>query len=90
MATFPRGKHLTTNDVRLHYLEFGSAGQPLLLLPGITSPAITWAFVSERLAQWLHVYTLDIRGRGLSEQRPGLGYRLNDYALDAKGVIEKL
>ena len=62
----------------------------MLLLPGITSPAITWGFVGERLAGHTRVTILDNRGRGLSDQRPGLGYTTSDYADDAAGVIEAL
>lgn len=84
-----RGRHCMAGDVRIHYLEFGSssAGTPLLLLPGITSPAATWAFVAGRLAGARRVVVPDIRGRGLSECRPGLGYTLDDYADDAQAVI---
>jgi len=80
------------NGIRLHYLEFHSAptNPPILLLPGITSPAITWSFVAERLATTHRVLVLDIRGRGLSESRAGLGYTLDDYAQDVRGVIEVL
>ena len=66
MTVQPRGRHLTVGDVRLHYHEIAGDGPPLVLLPGITSPAIMWDFASRRLAAFSHVYTLDIRGRGLS------------------------
>jgi N-formylmaleamate deformylase len=90
MAPGARGHHRTVNGVRLHYLEHGTEGPPLVLLPGITSPAITWAFVSERLAAFSHVFTLDNRGRGLSSGGPDLGYRLADYAADTAGLIAAL
>jgi len=84
-----RGRHCMSGDVRIHYLDFNPAapGTPLLLLPGITSPAATWAFVARRLAAKRRVVVPDIRGRGLSECRPGLGYGLDDYAGDAHAVI---
>ncbi|MFP6778138.1 MAG: hypothetical protein VCB06_07150, partial [Alphaproteobacteria bacterium] len=66
MIVQPCGRHLTVDGVRLHYHEFPGDGPPLVLLPGITSPAIMWDFVSRRLADYCHVFTLDIRGRGLS------------------------
>ena len=57
-----------TSDHRLHFLEHGEAGAPaLLILPGITSPAITWDFVAAELASDHHVFTMDLRGRGLSD-----------------------
>lgn len=82
--------YVTVGGVRLHYLEFAGDGPPLVLIPGITSPAAAWAFVGERLSKTNHVYVLDNRGRGLSDQRPGLRYRLEDYALDTAGFIETL
>jgi len=90
MSLNGRGHHRIVNGVRIHFLEHGSGGPPLVLLPGITSPAQTWAFVSDRLGAFAHVYTLDIRGRGLSQGGPDLGYRLADYAADAAALIEAL
>jgi N-formylmaleamate deformylase len=84
------GRHLTVGGVRLHYHEFSGDGPPLVLLPGITSPAIMWDFVSRRLAAFSHVYALDNRGRGLSSSGDNLEYWLADYAADAQGVIEQL
>ena len=84
-----RGMHCLSNGVRLHYLDFNHAapGTPILLLPGITSPAATWAFVARRLSASRRVVVPDIRGRGLSDSGPGLGYSLDDYAGDALGLI---
>src|SRR6185312_5710965 len=66
-------------------------GSPVVvLLPGITSPAVTWGFVAERMAEFAHVFVLDNRGRGLSDQRPGLSYRLDDYADDTAGLLQTL
>lgn len=82
--------YVAVNGVKLHFLEFGDEGRPVLLLPGITTPAILWAFVAERMAAFAHVFVLDNRGRGLSDQRPGLSYTLDDYAGDAAGVVREL
>lgn len=60
---------------------------PLVLVPGITSPAATWEFVAERLASENDVYVLDNRGRGLSQGGPTLRYRLDDYAADTTAMI---
>ena len=84
------GRHLTVGGVRLHFHEFPGDGPPLVLLPGITSPAIMWDFVSRRLADFCHVFTLDTRGRGLSSSGDDLEYWLADYAADVQGVIEQL
>jgi N-formylmaleamate deformylase len=82
--------YVVANGVKIHFLEYGEEGPTVLLLPGITTPAILWGFVSERIATYTRVIALDNRGRGLSDQRPGLSYRLEDYAADAAGVIDTL
>jgi N-formylmaleamate deformylase len=82
--------YVSSNVIKIHFLEYGAAGPNVLLIPGITTPAILWGFVAERIADYAHVVTLDNRGRGLSDQRPGLSYTLDDYAADAAGVIAAL
>jgi N-formylmaleamate deformylase len=82
--------YVTWKGIKLHVLEFGSSGPNVLLIPGITSPAITWAFVARRLAEKARVIVLDSRGRGLSDQRNGLTHTTGDYAEDAAGVIQEL
>jgi N-formylmaleamate deformylase len=84
------GRHTMANGVRLHYVRFVGDGAPLVLLPGITSPAATWEFVAEALAAHNDVYVMDIRGRGLSQGGGDLGYQLDDYAADAADFIRVL
>jgi len=90
MSSLLYGAHVHANGIRQHYLRYGGYGRPLLLIPGITSPAITWGFVAERLAEHLDVYTLDVRGRGLSESGNHLDYDLDAYARDAEDFIAAL
>jgi N-formylmaleamate deformylase len=82
--------YVEAKGIKLHFLQYGAVGPQVLLLPGITSPAITWGIVGEQLGGQARVTILDNRGRGLSDQRPGLGHTTNDYADDAAGVIEAL
>ncbi|GJE44736.1 alpha/beta hydrolase [Methylobacterium soli] len=83
MAT---GYHVHANGIRQHLIRHPGAGPQMLLIPGITSPAITWGFVAERLAQWFDVHVLDVRGRGLS-QAGKLDYSLDALADDAAAVV---
>jgi N-formylmaleamate deformylase len=76
-------------EVRLHHLEYGEPGPTVLIVPGITSPAATWEFISVDLARDYRVVTLDIRGRGLSDQ-PADGFTLDDYARDVAAVVQAL
>jgi N-formylmaleamate deformylase len=77
-----------SGDVRLHYLEYGD-GSPVVVVPGITSPAITWGFVAEKLAVDYRMLVLDVRGRGLSD-KPQNGFTLPDYAFDVAAMIGEL
>ena len=77
------------NGIRQHYLEYGSGPVEIVIVPGITSPAITWEFVAEELARDFRVLTLDVRGRGLSD-KPESDYSLPEYAADVAGLIGAL
>lgn len=80
-----RGYNIHANGIRQHLLHYKGNGPELLLIPGITSPAITWGFVAERLAETYDVHVLDVRGRGLSEAGD-LDYSLDAMADDAIAV----
>jgi N-formylmaleamate deformylase len=93
MSNFLYGANIRANSIRQHYLRYGGARagrDPIILLPGITSPAITWGFVGERLGAAFDVYILDIRGRGLSEAASDLDYSLDAQAQDAIAFAEAL
>lgn len=82
----PRGYNVHANGIRQHLLHYPGDGPQMLLIPGITSPAITWGFVAERLAQGFDVHVLDVRGRGLS-QGGDLDYALDALADDAIALV---
>lgn len=88
--TFLYGANVQANGIRQHYLRYGGKGATLLLVPGITSPAITWGFVAEELGVDYDVYVLDVRGRGLSESGADLDYGLDACAADLNGFIAAL
>jgi len=80
-----RGYNVHANGIRQHLIHHAGPGPQMLLVPGITSPAITWGFVAERLAERFDVHVLDVRGRGLS-QAGDLDYSLDAMADDAIAV----
>ncbi|WP_316154338.1 alpha/beta hydrolase [Cupriavidus sp. BIC8F] len=88
MTTFLYGGHVHANGIRQHYLRYGgndgarAACDPVIIVPGITSPAITWGFVGERFGASFDTYVLDVRGRGLSSAEAGLDYSLDAQARD--------
>ncbi|MBD9600137.1 alpha/beta hydrolase [Pseudomonas sp. PDM10] len=88
MSTFIHGGNVQANGIRQHYLRYGGKGPALILIPGITSPAITWGFVAERLGDHFDTYVLDVRGRGLSSTGPELDYSA-DACADDIGAFAK-
>jgi len=88
MSSFLCGYHVRANGVRLHLLHYGGQGPRILLLPGITSPAITWGFVAERLARHFDVHVLDFRGRGLSFSAPGMVASLDAMSADVLDLLD--
>lgn len=87
-STFLFGGNLRANGIRQHYLHYGGAGPAIVILPGITSPAITWGFVAERLGRDYDVHVLDARGRGLSERGADFAYDMQTYAEDVLAFVE--
>lgn len=77
-----------SGDLRLHVLDYGGDGVPLVMVPGITSSAITMDFVARQLTDLVRPIVLDVRGRGLSDSAPT--YTLDDYANDVLTVIADL
>ena len=77
-----------SGELRLHVLDYGGDGVPLVVLPGITSPAITMDFVARELTDLVRPIVVDVRGRGLSDEGPS--YSLDDYAADTVAVIDGL
>ncbi len=95
MSTYRYGANVHANGIRQHYLRYGAPDlpadrDPVILLPGITSPAVTWGFVGERFGTSFDTYILDIRGRGLSEASDTLDYGINAQAADAIAFAEAL
>ncbi|MEC3769235.1 MULTISPECIES: alpha/beta fold hydrolase [Cupriavidus] len=96
MSTFQYGGQVHANGIRQHYLRYGGnegergGRDAVVIVPGITSPAITWGFVGEQLGVHFDTYILDVRGRGLSSAEPGLDYGLDAQARDVVAFAEAL
>ncbi|MFD0849740.1 alpha/beta fold hydrolase [Sphingosinicella xenopeptidilytica] len=89
-GNFLYGANVAANGIRQHYLRYGGRGPVVVVVPGITSPAITWGFVGEALSADYDVYILDVRGRGLSSSGPDLDYSLDSCAADLAAFVEAL
>lgn len=90
MTTYLYGANVAANGIRQHYLRYGGKGPTLVLLPGITSPAVTWGFVGERLGESFDTYVFDARGRGLSAGGKDLDYGIDAMADDVAAALDAL
>lgn len=94
MSTFLYGANVHANGIRQHYLRYGSqtasGRDAVIVVPGITSPAVTWGFVGERFGEQFDTYVLDVRGRGLSQAGDELDYSLDAQAADVLAFAKAL
>lgn len=70
-------------------IEFGGAGQGILLLHGLMGRARTWWSVAGWLRRYGRVVGLDARGHGRSPHRGGR-WRTEDFVADAAELITEL
>jgi pimeloyl-ACP methyl ester carboxylesterase len=81
--------HVNVNGTRLHYVEAGTGGSPVLLVHGF--PETWWAFhkLIPLLAADHRVFAVDLRGFGDSDNGPG-EYDSATSAEDLHQLIERL
>jgi N-formylmaleamate deformylase len=85
-----RSDFVNANGLRLHLLCYGDTGPAVIIVPGITSPALTAEFLALELSRDYRVAVLDVRGRGRSDAAPSGGYTLKHYADDLAAVVTAL
>jgi pimeloyl-ACP methyl ester carboxylesterase len=82
---------VTVNGLRVHYLEWGSAAKPaLILLHGISKHAHTFDHIAVDFARDYHVLAVDMRGHGDSGWSPEGAYLVEDYVKDIEGLVRQL
>jgi pimeloyl-ACP methyl ester carboxylesterase len=87
----PASRYADVNDVRIHYLEWGSAdAPPLVLLHGIARCAHAFDHLAPHFAQRYRVLAVDLRGHGESSWDSGGNYLVEDYVGDVEALIDKL
>src|SRR5262245_34472515 len=85
----PRDHHARLRGLRFHWLDWGAAGAPpLLLLHGGAQTAHSFDEVAPGLARTHHVVSLDQRGHGDTDWAPR--YRREDFAGDVDAVLDRL
>jgi pimeloyl-ACP methyl ester carboxylesterase len=80
-------RHFTNRGLRLHVLDHGRNGLPVVLLHGGSAHARWWDFVVPHFGGGLHAYALDLRGHGDSDWAADGAYQVADYASDVAQLI---
>ena len=87
----PADRNVTVNGLNIHYLDWGSAGKPpLILLHGIARTARTFDHVAPHFTANYHVFAVDMRGHGDSAWDPQGSYVVEDYVKDIAALIARL
>jgi len=90
-APAPTDRFVTVNGLRLHYLEWGAATKPaMILLHGIARHAHTFDHIAPDFARDYHVLAVDMRGHGDSGWSPEGAYLVEDYVKDIEAIVAQL
>lgn len=87
----PRDRFFDHDGLRLHYLEWGAAGAPLVILVhGSSAHAHWWDAFAAALAEDFHLVAIDLRGHGDSAHAEPARYTLESYASDVAALARHL
>lgn len=87
----PHDVEVSLQEIKLHYLDWGTDGQPpLLFLHGALQQGHSWDFISLALCERYHVLALDARGHGNSQWSPNGDYSIDAHLKDLDGFVEAL
>lgn len=87
----PTSSYLFLNGLRFHYLRWGEAGPPLVLVHGLASNAHIWELAAAELAADFRVFALDQRNHGLTDPAPAEdGFAFATITRDLQAFIEAL
>ncbi|MFT4570307.1 MAG: pimeloyl-ACP methyl ester carboxylesterase [Hyphomicrobiaceae bacterium] len=84
----PTSHFFYSQRLRLHYVDYGGAGKPLLVLVhGGRDHCRNWDRVAPTLTDAYHVVAPDLRGHGDSAWAVGSQYSMSDYVLDLAQLL---
>ena len=85
-----RHAFVLVNDLRLHRVEYGGSGRPIVCLHGVTGHAWVWHDVTAYLRSVGRVVGVDMRGYGESQWAPDGAYTTEHHVADLAGVLDDL
>ena len=87
----PVDRFVTVEDLRVHYVEWGSAANPpLILIHGLDRVARTFDHVAPHFTSRYRVIAYDMRGHGDSAWDPQGRYVVEDHVGDLEGLVQQL
>jgi pimeloyl-ACP methyl ester carboxylesterase len=87
----PKSKTLTTNGLRVHYLDWDNAGAPpVLCVHGYTSSAQSFNALARHFQDRFHIIAPDVRGHGESAWSPTGAYQYRDQVADVEAFVEQV
>lgn len=91
MADGPPDVYLEVNGLKLHHLEWGDAGSPVLVcVHGLTGSGHAFDGLARRMSDRYRVICTDVRGRGDSAWSTDGSYSQADYVSDLEGIVDAL
>ena len=91
MPQQPQSHFVTINDIRLHYLDWGTAGKPAFILcHGGSAHARWWDFIAPAFTESFRVLTPDWRGHGESQHVEPPAYSTRHYVDDLHHLVKTL
>jgi pimeloyl-ACP methyl ester carboxylesterase len=87
----PQDRFVVVNDLRLHYLDYGNAdAPPLVMIHGLAGHAHTFDLVAPHLVDRYHAIAIDVRGRGESDWAADGDYSFAAYLSDLTELLVAL
>jgi len=87
----PQSRFYHSRGLRLHYLDWGNTGAPLLiLLHGGLEHARVWDQLAQQLSADWQVVVPDLRGHGDSDWSTGGAYAIPDFVPDIAALVAAL
>ncbi|WP_185265929.1 alpha/beta fold hydrolase [Halopseudomonas xiamenensis] len=87
----PQSRFYHSRGLRLHYLDWGNADAPvLILIHGGLEHARVWDQLARQLCADWHVLVPDLRGHGDSDWSSGGAYAIPDFVPDIAALVAEL
>jgi pimeloyl-ACP methyl ester carboxylesterase len=87
----PTSRFYFSQRLRLHYVDWGNHGAPLLLMVhGGRDHCRNWDWIAERLRNDWHIIAPDLRGHGDSQWSATGAYTMEGYVYDIAQLVDQL